>query len=80
MTPDDIRPLLAADPFEKFFPHVSDGSSLEVIAPADVSFPPSGGLLLYLGKGLRVFVALGHIVSITFPSKAGDPFFLKGRS
>jgi hypothetical protein len=79
VTPDDIKPLLAADPFEKFYLNVSDGSSYEVGEPGQVSFPPSGGVLEYEAKGRRTLIALSHVVSITFPSAAGDPFFLRGK-
>jgi hypothetical protein len=79
VTPDDIKPLLAADPFEKFYLNVSDGSSYEVGEPAQVSFTPSGGVLVYEAKGRRTLIALGHVASITFPSAAGDPFFLRGK-
>jgi hypothetical protein len=80
MTPDDIRPLLTADPFEKFYLNVSDGSSYEVAVPGSVSFTPSGGVLVYEAKGRQTLIAMGHVVTITFPSAAGDPLFLRGRS
>jgi hypothetical protein len=79
MTPDDIRPLLAADPFEKFYLNVSDGSSYEVGDPNQVSFTLSGGAVVYEAKGRRTMIAIEHVVSITFPSSAGDPFFLRGK-
>ena len=79
MTPEDIRPLLAADPFQKFHLHTTDGGEFEVADPAAVSFTPSGGALVYDAKGRRTLIALGHVVSVSFPSAAGDPFFLRGR-
>jgi hypothetical protein len=79
VTPDDIRPLLAADPFEKFYLNVSDGSSYEVGEPGQVTFPPSGGAVAYEAKGRRALISLAHVVSITFASTAGDPFFLRGK-
>ena len=79
MTPDDIQPLLAADPFERFYLNVSDGSSYEVGDPVQVSFTPSGGAVEYVAKGRRTLIAIEHVVSITFPSAAGDPFFLRGK-
>jgi hypothetical protein len=78
MTPDDIRPLLAADPFQRFYLNVSDGSSYEVGDPAQVSFP-SDRVLQYEAKGRRTLIALAHVVGIGFPSATGDPFFLRGR-
>jgi hypothetical protein len=79
VTPEDIRPLLAVDPFEKFYLNVSDGSSYEVGEPAQVSFTASGGAVEYEAKGRRTLIALSHLVSITFASTAGDPFFLRGK-
>lgn len=79
MTPDDIRLLLAAEPFEKFYLNTTDGSTFEVADPAAVSFTPSGGALVYSAKGRRTLIALGLVVSITFPTAAGDPYFLRGR-
>jgi hypothetical protein len=79
MTPDDIRPLLEATPFSKFYLNVSDGSSYEVSDPAQVSFSASGGVLNYEFKGRRLMIALAHVVCIGFPSTAGDPLFLRGR-
>ena len=78
MNADDIRPLLAADPFERFFLNLSDGSSFEVSDPGQVVFP-SAATLQYMTKGRRVLIALTHVVSIGFPSSTGDPFFLRGK-
>ena len=78
MTPDDIRPLLNARPFERFYLNVSDGSSYDVADPDQVTFP-SDTVLQYEAKGRRTLVALAHVVSVTFPSAAGDPFFLRGK-
>jgi hypothetical protein len=79
MTADDIRPLLTADPFVRFYLSLSDGSGYEVTDPAQVSFP-SGGVLEVDVKGRRSLIALAHVVSIAFPPAAGgDPFFLRGR-
>ena len=74
----DIQPLLVAEPFERFYLNVSDGSSYEVTDPDQVAFP-SAGTLEYVAKGRRTLVALAHVVSVTFPSAAGDPFFLRGK-
>jgi hypothetical protein len=79
MTPDDIRPLLEANPFAKFYLNVSDGASYEVADASQVTFTPSGGVLVYESKGHKVHLALSHVVSIGFPSSGGDPFFLRGR-
>ena len=78
MTPDDIRPLLAARPFERFYLNVSDGSSYDVTDPAQVTFP-SDTVLQYEAKGRRTLIALAHVVTVSFPSAAGDPFFLRGK-
>jgi hypothetical protein len=79
MTPDDIRPLLEAEPFGKFYLNLTDGASYEVSDPAQVSFTPSGGALVYESKGRRTYIALSHVVTIGFPSTGGDPYFLRGR-
>ncbi len=80
MTPDDIRPLLEANPFAKFYLNLTDGASYEVADPSQVTFTPSGGVLVYESKGRQTYIALAHVVSIGFPSSgAGDPFFLQGR-
>ncbi len=79
MTPDDIRPLLEADPFGKFYLNLTDGASYEVADPSQVSFTPSGDVLVYESKGRRTYLALAHVVSISFPSTGGDPYFLRGR-
>jgi hypothetical protein len=80
MTPDDLKPLLAADPFVKFYLNLTDGASCEVSDPSQVTFTPSGGVLVYETKGRQTYIALAHVVSIGFPSSgAGDPFFLRGR-
>jgi hypothetical protein len=79
MTPDDIRPLLEANPFAKFYLNVSDGASYEVADPSQVTFTPSGGVLIYESKGHRMYISLSHVVSIGFPPSGGDPFFLRGR-
>ena len=79
MTPDDIRPLLEAEPFAKFYLNLSDGASYEVADPAQVSFTPSGGVLVYESKGRQTYIALAHVVTIGFPSTGGDPYFLRGR-
>jgi hypothetical protein len=78
VTPDDIRPLLAARPFERFYLNVSDGSSYDVTDLAQVTFP-SGTVLQYEAKGRRTLIALAHVVCVGFPSAAGDPFFLRGK-
>jgi hypothetical protein len=80
MRPDDIRPLLEADPFVKFYLNLTDGACFEVSEPSQVSFSPSGGVLIHEAKGRRTYVALAHVVSIGFPPAGGDPFFLRGRS
>jgi hypothetical protein len=79
MTPDDIRPLLEAQPFGKFYLNLSDGSSFEVDDPAQVSFSASGGVLNYEHRGRRVMIALAHVICIGFPATGGDPLFLRGR-
>lgn len=79
MTADDLRPLLAANPFAKFYLTVTDGASYEVGDPGQVSFP-SDGVMEFQAKGRRTLIALGHVVCIEFPSTAGDPFFLRGRA
>ncbi|HET6576130.1 MAG TPA: hypothetical protein VFG68_21185 [Fimbriiglobus sp.] len=80
MTPDDIRPLLTADPFAKFYLNLTDGASIEVSDPSQVTFTPTGRVLVYESKGRQTYIALAHVVSIGFPSSgAGDPFFLRGR-
>jgi hypothetical protein len=80
MTPDDIRPLLEANPFAKFYLNLTDGASYEVADPSQVTFTPSGGVLVYESKGRQTYIALSHVVSIGFPSSGtGDPFFLQGR-
>jgi hypothetical protein len=80
MTPDDIRHLLAADPFEKFYVNLSDGSSYEVSEPGQVTFSPTGAVLTYVSRGRRTLIALAHVATIGFAATAGgDPFFLKGR-
>lgn len=78
MTPDDIRPLLAVRPFGHFYLNISDGSSYDVADPAQITFP-SDTVLQYEAKGRRTLIALAHVVSVTFPSAAGDPFFLRGK-
>jgi hypothetical protein len=79
MTADDILPLLAADPFVRFYLNLSDGSGYEVTDPAQVSFP-SAGVLEFDARGRRTLIALSHVVSIAFPpAVGGDPFFLRGR-
>jgi hypothetical protein len=79
MTPDDIRPLLEASPFAKFYLNLTDGASYEVADPSQVTFTPSGRVLVYESKGHKTHLALAHVVSIGFPSSGGDPFFLRGR-
>jgi hypothetical protein len=80
MTPDYIRPLLEADPFARFYLNLTDGASFEVADPSQVTFSPSGGVLVYESKGRQTYIALSHVVSISFPSTGqGDPFFLRGR-
>jgi hypothetical protein len=79
MTPDDIRPLLEAKPFAKFYLNLTDGASYEVADPSQVAFTPSGGVLIHESKGRKTFIALAHVMSIEFPSSGGDPFFLRGR-
>lgn len=80
MTPDDIRPLLAAAPFEKFYLNLSDGSSYEVGDPGQVTFSPTGGVIAYESRGRRTLIALAHVATIGFTATtSGDPFFLKGR-
>jgi len=74
----DIQPLLVAEPFERFYLNLSDGSSVEVSDPDQVVFP-SAGTLQYETKGRRVLIALAHVVCIGFPSASGDPFFLRGK-
>jgi hypothetical protein len=81
MTPDDIKPLLTASPFVRFFLNLSDGTTYEVADPAEATLAPSGGVLVHESKGRRTHVALSHVASITFPSSAGggEAFFLQGR-
>lgn len=78
MNAGDIRPLLAARPFERFYLNVSDGGSYDVADPGRVAFP-SDRVLQYEAKGRRTLIALAHVVSVTFPSAADDPFFLRGK-
>lgn len=80
MTPDDLKPLLDADPFAKFHLNLTDGTSYEVADPAQVTFAPSGNVLVYEVKGRRMLLVLAHVVSVSIPSASqGDPFFLRGR-
>lgn len=80
MTPDDIRPLLEADPFAKFYLNLTDGASCEVSDPSQVTFTPTGRVLVCEAKGRQTHIALSHVVTIGFPpSGGGDPFFLRGR-
>ena len=81
MTPDDIRPLLEANPFVRFYLNLTDGASHEVADPAEVTLAPSGGVLVHESRGRRTLLALSHVVSITFPSASGggEAFFLQGR-
>ena len=82
MTPDDIRPLLEADPFAKFYLNLTDGVSYEVADPSQVTFTPTGRVLVYESKGRQTHLALAHVVSISFPSTAGgssEAFFHQGR-
>ncbi|HVK16554.1 MAG TPA: hypothetical protein VM533_06365 [Fimbriiglobus sp.] len=81
MTPDDIKPLLTASPFVRFYLNLSDGTSHEVADPAEATFAPSGAVLLHESKGRRTLIALAHVVSISFPSATGggEAFFLQGR-
>jgi hypothetical protein len=78
MSPDDIRPLLEADPFAKFYLYLTDGACYEVSDPSEVAFTPSG-LLVHNAKGRRSYIVLAHVVSIGFPPTGGDPCFLRGR-
>ena len=51
MTPDDIRPLLEANPFARFYLNLTDGASYEVDDPSQVTFAPSGGVLVDESQG-----------------------------
>lgn len=79
MTPDDIKPLLAADPFTKFYLNLTDGAGYEVSDPSQVTFTSTGRVLVYESKGRKTYIALVHVICIEFPSSGGDPFFLRGR-
>ena len=68
MTADDIRPFLTADPFEPFTLHMTSRSTYDVDRPELVSFSPDGGVMyVRTPAGLRAMLALGHVVSISFP-------------
>jgi hypothetical protein len=80
MTPDDIKPLLEASPFARFYLNLTDGASYEVSDPSQVTFTPTGRVMVYESKGRQTYLALSHVVSVSFPSTGqGDPFFLRGR-
>jgi hypothetical protein len=79
MNANDIKPLLEARPFVKFYLYLTDGARFEVSDPSHITFTPSG-LLVHEAKGRRSYIALAHVVSIGFPPSAGDPFFLRGPS
>jgi hypothetical protein len=77
LRPDDIRPLLEANPFLKFYLNLSDSGCYEVNDPSQVSFTPSGGILIHEAKGRRSYIGLAHVVWIGFPpSGGGNPFIV----